>query len=276
MKRFKKIYCGLIASSALSTGAVAFEDKPWLGNQYEFTLDSRYSYSWFNRLAGGEGKYPHPFHSNLFSVDLGLSPLDGWGTEVEVEFAQTSRQQFGKRSIGAMVRGRLLNDLTGDFISLTTGLNARVTSRKSLRDISCPSSSRFDLEVHAAFGKEWSCRENWLVRLYGITALGQGSRGLPWIKTKAALDIRQNAISSWELYSVSYCGFGTQRRVDPDHFRGWGPYRHSSVDVGASYSYHLPVWGRFSLDIVHRCHAYVYPARMTGFSISYHLPFSLL
>jgi len=252
----------------------AFEEKPWLGNQFEFYLDSSYSYSRFTKVAQPVKQLKHPFNANLLSFDLGFCPVDGWEVAFEAEFAATTKQCFGRRSLAGMLRTRWLDDIVGDPVSLTTGVIARMTSHNSLRDISCPSSARWDVELHSAIGKEWSSGADWSMRLYGIGAIGQGSRGSPWTKAKAAFGIRQSVSSAWEVYSLGYWGFGNKNKVNISHFHGWGSYNHSSVDVGAAYIYCLEVWGNLRLDFFYRFYAYVYPKGLIGGAITYHLPFS--
>ncbi len=253
-----------------------FEEKPWLGNQWEFFVDAGYSFSRFSTVANSTSHLRHPSNDNLFVLDLGFVPVDGWEAALEVEFAQTPRQSLGRRSAAAMLRMRLLDDIMGDLISLTIGGSIRQTAFVSLKDISCPSSARWEVELHTAIGKEWSTGAYWMSRVYGIGAIGQGNRGSPWTKAKVAFDLNKPESHSWEFYSVGYWGFGRKHEVNIEHFKNWGSYDHSSVDIGVGYLQHIDQWGHFRFDLFHRIYAHVYPRGTTGVSVAYHLPFSLL
>lgn len=265
----------VLAAAFSCVSLFSFEEKPWLGNQWEFYLDSSYSYSRFTKVAQAKRQLREPFNENLLVFDVGFSPMDGWDAAFEMELAATTKQSFGRRSLATMVRKRWLDDIVGDPLSVTTGLSVRMTSNNSLRDISCPSSARWDVEAHAALGKEWSKGADWCIRFYGLGALGQGNRGSPWTKAKAVFSIHKPHSSSWEFYSLGYWGFGGKNSVNIPRFHGWGPYTHSSIDVGVAYVYCFEIWGNLRFDFFHRFYAHVYPKGLTGGAISYHLPFSL-
>jgi len=267
--------CAVMACS-FATALLGFEEKPWLGNQWEFFVDTSYSFSRFKTVANSTSHLQHPSNDNLFVIDLGFVPLEGWEAAVEVEFAQTPRQSLGRRSAAAMVRMCLLDDIMGDAISLTVGGSIRQTAFVSLKDISCPSSARWEVELHSAIGKEWSSGPDWMSRVYGIGALGQGSRGSPWTKAKVAFDLNKPASHSWEFYSIGYWGFGRKHEVNIEHFKNWGSYDHSSIDLGVAYLQPIEEWGHFRFDLFHRIYARVYPRGVTGIMVAYHLPFSLL
>ena len=267
---------------SLCTVVFGFEEKPWLGNQWEFFIDGSYSFSRFKTVANSTTHLQHPSNDNLFVIDLGFVPVDGWEAALEAEFAQTPRQSLGRRSVAAMVRMRLLDDIIGDFMSLTVGGSIRQTAFVSLRDISCPSSARWEVELHSAIGKEWSSGEAWTSRVYGIGSIGQGSRGSPWTKAKIAYDLNRPHSSSWstswshswEFYSQGYWGFGRKHEVNIDHFKNWGSYDHSSIDLGIAYLQRLREWGHLRFDLFHRVYAKTYPRGVSGIAVTYHLPFS--
>ncbi|MBS3905083.1 MAG: hypothetical protein KGZ39_07140 [Simkania sp.] len=269
MRRALYVFLGLMAT------AYGFEEKPWLGNLWEFYLDTGYMFSRYDSVANSTKHLKAPSNNNVFSVDIGLVPIDSWDAAIEVDFAQTPRQSLGRRSVAAQVRTLWLNDIIGDFVSLTTGFSVRQTSYRSLHDISCPYSARWDFEINSAMGKEWGCGPNWCMRLYGLGAVGQGSRGSPWTRAKVAYQIHQLESHIWEFFSLGYWGFGRRREVNINHFNGWGFYDHSSIDLGFGYLYELGVWGRLRFDYSHCIHARVYPRGTNSFIIGYHLPFSL-
>lgn len=271
LQRALPIFAGL-SMTAIVHG---FEEKPWLGNLWEFYLDAGYAFSRYSSVANANPPLKHPSNDNLIGFDFGLSPAEEWDVAMEVEFVQTPRQRWGRRSTAIQVRKLWLDDTIGDALSLTTGATVRLTSYNSLRDISCPYSARWDVEFHSAVGKEWNRASAWTTRFYGVGAVGQGSWGAPWTSVKLAFDVNKVDVHQIEFYALGYWGFGRRHTVDISHFKGWGSYDHSSVDLGLGYFYYLGAWGHLRLDYFHRVYARVYPRGVNSLMLSYHLPFSL-
>ncbi len=263
----------LLVLCSASMGLFGFEEKPWLGNTLEFYVDSAYSFYRFSSVANAKPGLHRSFNANLLTFDLGV-PIDAFEGALELEFADTTKQSLGRRSVAVMFRMRWLDDIVGDPVSLTTGVSVRQTAYASLKDISCPSSSRWDFEAHAAVGKEWSSGADWMSRVYGIGALGQGVNGLPWTKAKLAYDLHQPGSHIWEFYGLGYWGFGSRHTVHIHHFHGWGPYNHSSVDLGLGYAFLFGEWGYLRFDLYQRVYSKVYPSYQTGVVAMYHFPFS--
>lgn len=252
----------------------AFEEKPWLGNFLEFYLDSSFTYYRFRHVENAIKQPKTPSNNYLLNFDLGFTPFDGWEVAAECELAQTPRQNFGRRSLAVQLRTRWMDDIMGDPVSWTTGVTARQVASDSVHDISSPYAAPWDFELHAAIGNEWSHGPFWYMRWYGVAALGQGNRGSPWTRARLAFELNRDNRHQLEFFGDGYWGFGRRRRVDIQHFNGWGKYDHSSVDLGFGYRYVVGVWGYLWLEYSHRVYARSYPQAQNTFQIGYHLPFS--
>ncbi len=196
--------------------------------------------------------------------------------QAEFELAETPRQPFNWRSAALQLRYQLLDDISGDPLSLTLGTNFRVVPGHSLKDVSCPYAANCNYEVTLSLGKEWSTQGFWTMRTYGFFALGVGNHGLPWTRP---IFVWQN---NWQnrhrlsFFTVGDFGWGGEQRVAVKHFHGWGKFHHQSIDLGLIYGYHCVAYGTFSAAYTYRVFAKNFPERVSFFTLSYNLPFSLL
>lgn len=268
----KRFFCVICLLSALLEG---FEEKPWFGNLYEFYVDASYTFSRFSAVSRAVHQIRSPWNINLLTLDLGLSPVNTWDVQLELELASSPKQTFGRRSTALEVRTLLLDDIIGDLVSLSAGVSVRQTAHQSLRDISCPSSARYDFELNSAIGKEWSIGPDWRSRVYGLGAVGQGTHGSPWVRARAVYQMQKPEAHAIEFFALGYFGFGGKKEIYVNDFHGWGSYDHSSCDVGLGYRVDFGLWGYLRLDYAHRVYAKVYPKGTNSLLISYHLPFSL-
>ena len=147
--------------------AFCLEMQPWFGNVYEFDLLARYSYSYYHRVPDATRPLGYTSEDHLAYADLELPFAPYWSFDGDLQFTDTPRQSFSFRSIALQLRYLWLDDIVGDSVSLTTGFSARHTSRRSLKDISCPYHRDFDFEANFALGKEFDKFEFWRYRLWG-------------------------------------------------------------------------------------------------------------
>lgn len=267
-------YCIPLLFISVCSSIWALDERPWFGDVYEFRLDSSFTYSRFDKVEGAF-RQPHGISNNYVSmVGIGFMPADSWDLEIDLEMAQTPREQFGFRSSAIQARYQFLDDIAGDPVSATMGLSIRGVGNQSVQDVSSPYSSYANYEVHTAIGKEHVFQDTWTLRGYGLVAVGQANHGYPWIRSTASFEGNIHDTHRLELFSVGYFGFG-HHRVDAHHFHGWGNIRHQSVDVGGSYKYKFDLWGVLSLSYAYRVYAHLYPQNEQTLMIRYELPFSL-
>ncbi len=255
--------------------ASALEVQPWFGDVYEFHLLSSYSYSRFTKVQGGRPQLTSPFNVNLMYFGLDFSPSPEWAIDTDLQFADTTQQNFNFRTAALQARYLWLDDIIGDKLSLSTGVNARFTPTYALHDISCPSRANLDFEANFSIGKEFEASDSWLVRLWGFGAVGQGNRGSPWVRGSIALETNCDDQHKLALYAYGDNGYGRHTHVYIDHFDGYAKVRCKSIDVGFRYGYRVGVWGTIRAEYARRVLAKAYPAQVNTFILSYLLPFSL-
>lgn len=264
----------LLSSAFLAPQACALHTKPWLGNGYEFELDSAFTYSRYRKVQDASVQLRHPSNDKLYALDLGFTASDAMDFEAEMEFADTPRQSLGWRSAALQGRYLWLNDIEGDPCSLITGLNVREVSKHSVRDVSSPYHYYLNFELNTAVGKEWSSQGLWTMRAYGLAALGQANRGSPWLR---GLGVWEGNIRDRHrfLFDIDgYFGLGNKGHVDVDRFHGWARVHHQSIDLGLGYAMHMQIWGTLGIKFAYRLFAHSFPEHVYFLTFFYHLPFS--
>jgi hypothetical protein len=255
--------------------------KPWFSEVLEFELDTSYTYSRYRHVQDSVQPLKHASNDHLVAFDLSLVPVLGlaaeanWCYDIEVELADTPRQSFGFRSAAAQVRYLWLDDVVGDFASITTGLNIRGVSHTSLRDVSCPYHYYGNIELNAAIGKEWDRMQFWVARTFAFLGIGTAYRGYPWIRAHFAVEGDHQDRYQYQVFGRGYFGLGHQNKVNIDHFHGYEFIRHQSIDIGASFRYLFELWGSLSLEYAYRVYAHSFPEHVNFVTICYRLPFSL-
>jgi hypothetical protein len=252
----------------------AVEVQPWLGSVYEFHFLGSYAYSRFNKVQGGVPQLTSPFNVNLAYLGLDLTFAPEWAIDGDLQFADTTQMDFNFRTAALQLRYLWMDDLVGDPISITTGVNARATPTWALHDISCPSRSNVDFEVNCSVGKELEASPSWLFRLWASGIIGQGIAGSPWVAAIAAIETNIREQHKLALFAVGNNGFGRHSHVFVNHFDGYGRVRYKSIDLAVRYGYRLGVWGTIRAEYAHRFLAKAYPSEVNTWAISYLLPFS--
>lgn len=264
----------LSLSCAAPLCATALYVDPWFGDIYEFNFRTNYTYSRYSHVQNSRPQLKSPSNDQRFAFSLEMPPSDKFDVEFEIEFVDTPRQSWGLRSYAGQFRFLMLNDVEGDPISLTAGVNVRGVSRNSLRDVSSPYHSNTNFELNSAVGKEWSYRKYWTMRAFGFAGVGIANHGSPWLRTLAAFEGNVVDKHQYQVFTESYWGFGSQHRVNVDDFHGYAKIHHQSIDVGAGYSYLFDVWGSINFTYAFRVYARSFPEYVNFFALTYNLPFS--
>ena len=252
----------------------AVEAQPWFGDVYQFHFLGAYSYSRFSSFQNAEPPLTSPFQAHLAYLGLDFSPSPVWSIDGDLQFADTTAMSFNFRSIALQGRYLWLDDIIGDPISFVTGANIRVTSSRSLKDISCPSHGNLDFELNFSLGKEFEASNSWLFRVWAYGAVGHANRGSPWVRGAVSLETNIDDQHKLAIYSEGINGYGRHVHVDIDQFYGYARVREKTIDVGFRYGYKIGVWGTLRAEYVRRVLAKSAPQRVNTFMISYLLPFS--
>lgn len=268
----KRLFAGALL--ILASPSWALETKPWFGNPYEFELQSAFTYYRFHEVEGASRQLSAPSNTRVILLDLGLT-LPQFDFQMEGEFAKTNSINWALRSAAFQGRFQMLDDISGDPVSVVLGLNIRGAPHRLLRDVSTPYASEFNLEMTGSIGKEWSSAGKWTMRTYGFAAVGIANRGYPWTRELFVWQYNLQDTHRFTLFADGDFGFGNKQHVNVKHFNGWAKFQHQSIDLGIAYGYKISVYGLLSATYAHRIFAHNFPERVNFFTLSYCLPFSL-
>lgn len=252
---FLFLFC-LIFSNGIAT-----EYQPWLGNFYEFELRSSLKYQSYKRLSSGS--HTKKYLSNDFFLNLSLSnalPDPAVSGEIEFTQANTKKQKGDLDQIKVTGRYVWSDDVAGDPVSLILGLSYIQAFQRSLRDVSSFHHGLFNAEFFVSVGKEntWGMETLWNSRWWLLGSIGIAERGSPWFRFDLNYEKRLCENHELSAFVRSLWGLGS-KRLDLQHFHGYGPIQHQSVDLGLRYTYLIQYYGNASLEYQYRIYGKNYP-----------------
>ncbi len=272
MNRF---YLGCAIFMIKAVDVAAIDQLPWYGDVYAFRSSTSVAYSYFHYVDGARPDRSYPSNNYVAATGIGFTLNEDLDFDLDLEMAQTPRQNFSFRSSALQARYRIYNDIAADPISLVAGVNIRGVSSKSVKDISSPYASYCNFEATAAVGKEYSSLEYWTMRWSVFTALGIATHGYPWIRSLVACEANIKDVHQYGGFIEGYFGLFGKNRVLVDRHHGWGNIQHESIDLGAFYRYQLGLWGALRFSYSCRVFAHNYPEYEQRGVINYEIPFSL-
>lgn len=251
----------------------SLEKQPWFSDVYEFHLLAGYTYSHYNSI--NKETTPNTGSSDhLVDLNLETSPSAQWSIDGELSFVDTTRQSFSFQSVALQGRYLWMDDIVGDFMSLATGVSARLNSRRSLRDVSCPYHGTGEFALNVSFGKEFDQSRYSRYRLWAFGLVGFATTGSPWFNGTVSLEGNYFDQHKWALFFDGGHGYGKKTRVSTENFFGYGKVRYKYLDLGVRYGYKLGVMGTIRLQYMRRLLAGAYPQDVNFFTVAYLVPFS--
>ena len=253
---------------------IGVEFSPWYGEVLEVEAFTDTCVEFYPKFATKH----HPSHQahcdSFFTLGASIAPSDDYCFELETVAALTHHQKMGWNLISLTGRTQWSNDIVGDFVSLSTGLTLTQVLKSGLHNISAFNHGGIEVEAHLAAGKEYSCGEFWVSRLWGVVGYGIADLGSPWIRGDIAYEMNWWNNDQWRLYIKSIWGLG-QDALNPNCFHGYGPINHQSIDLGVNYGYRFESEFMVSLDCCYRVYAHNCPENATNVSISFFYPIGL-
>lgn len=250
--------------------------EPWYSPVGEFQLHSAYSYSYYPEVS--QGKNPSSYHSADHRIHLisGVQCFPNWDVQIGSDFLHSDQLSWGAERVGVQVRYLFLDDVVGDPISLSVGLQGFYVPTRLMRAVSVPYHAQGNMELGAALGKEIDKVYQWLFRFWGFFGAGMANQGAPWIRPLIATEMKVWQKQILKVLLESYIGLGRHHTVNISRFKGYGTIAHRSVDLRLSYTYLFRVWGSLSVEGGYRLYAHSFPKHLAEVKLSYQLPFSLL
>lgn len=254
----------------------ATELSPWFLPDLVFELRNRYRYQQYSAVAihGHHNKESHASDS-FDTMSLSFSPMPEYDFEVETTIGHTQRQRLACDNIMLTARYHLLDDITGDPVSLSIGLTGIQAFKHSVHDVSSFHHGKLEGEAHLAVGKEFAEGAYWVSRSWAVLALGMADVGYPWLRLNGSLEKKWFLVHQGDFFINTLWGFGGRNIDSLDNFKGYGSINHQSIDIGVRYSYQFDIYGVFSVEYFQRAFAYNFPNSAKNILVSYRYPIGL-
>ena len=276
MRRFL-VSLSLILCSSVSAGPIllgGLDVSPWFGDFLEFYLAPSYIYRYYPDIESGKNPTNYSSHDQFLRIDLNTMIWPQLDIGLEAEFSNTRKLKWGTESAAIQGRYQFLDDVSGDPITFTGGLNIRWVPSRALRDVSTPYHSDVNVEFSAAIGKEIDYIYDWTYRFYAFLGIGFANHGYPWMRPVLSFEGKFADRHLYQIFAESYLGFGPKQSVNVRKFRGYAKIGHKSIDLGLAYRYKFDIWGSIGLDYSYRVYAHAFPERAHTLMLRYSLPFS--
>ncbi len=265
----------LLALFLLPSFLAATETMPWFGNAFEFEVRSGVGYSSYNKIDSLQGAVGPGSDNYQAYASLAISPLDRWSAEVELHFIDTSIRGAGIESGRLTGRYLWLDDLSGDVVSLATGVTLIGSADASTHDPSTFQVDNFEMEAHVAVGREGSNGPSWNWRVWQVLAVGYAFSDCPWLRSDTAFAVNFDDQQEARLFLRGLLGLGGDPYDSTKVFRGYGCIDHHSVDLGLRASHLFEGVGTLSVEITRRLIAENYPKQATALVIEFFYPFGI-
>lgn len=257
-----------------TTPLLALKNDPWIPSLFEFNGQIGYAYSYFPSVANTVSSENYSSFVNELGLELNGSVTPNLFLEVEVEFDNSRKVDFNLLSVAPAVKYQCLNDLTGDAVALLVGTYFRYVPSNRLVDVATPYSGEYNFDFLASIGKEFDNNKNFVGNAYAMFDVGIATVGMPWILADILAEAVFKKNNYFRLGVDGFFGFGDQKEVDVNNFRGYAKIYHQSLNVKVGYGYKFPVWGEISFLYKRRVIAIAYPSDLDYFGIQYNVSFS--
>lgn len=257
-------FIGQVASTELS---------PWFGNVLELDLRASATANAYRLISTGHGTVYRNSCDIFYNLSASLAYPEDLTFELEAVAVNGSHHGFGMDSLLFTARQRWMNDITAeDPISLTGGLTVAQIFKPGLRNLSAFHHGGIQFEAHVAAGKEFSCNEFWVSRLWGVLGFGVADMGSPWIRGNAFWEHNWWNNHRVQIFMRTLWGLGHNDLNLCHTFHGYGPINHQSIDLGASYGYLFDCSIMLSLEYGHRVYARNCPRSVDIIAINLYYP----
>lgn len=270
------VYCICTMMIALPFQIAAVDYKPWLGEMLEFDWRNEFFYQTYPSVSVGNHRKKHSSDDLFLTTSLSTSVME-YGIELEATQASTHRQSGGIDNLRGTLRYVWLDDVAGDPISLATGFSFIQSFVPSLKDVSSFHHGRSETELFVSLGKETPSSEIWMRRWWTVMGAGIAERGSPWLRFNLGYDFRSSSSSNhheWRLFCHTLWGLG-ERKLNVNHFSGYGAIEHQSVDLGLRYTFLIDYFGSISFQYSNRIYARNFPSQTSVFLLEWLYTFGL-
>lgn len=269
----KKICFGL--AYLLTQGLLqSTELRPWTEVDLQLYPRFEYFYQHYHKINSSDGSKHRIGNDHFYTLGV-YGSYDVWSVEAETTAATTHYRCFGFDNVRVTGRYRLWNDIVGDFASVMAGGTYIAAPQSAVDDIGSFHHGGNEGKLHLAIGKERTCGDTWASRTWGVLQYGFADEGKPWWEWTLAWEKNFNRTTYLEFFATGLYGLGREG-IDLDcSFRGYGPIKHRSVDLGARVTRMTECYGIWYAEYAQRVYAYNFPQGANLFKICLIYPFSL-
>ncbi len=254
------------------TFAEATDKMPWFPRYLEFQPRVSYLFQEYRRIDTKHGSKHRRSVDNFLALSVGGS-YDRWAVELETSAGATRHRTFTLSDFAVTGRFLLLDDTIGDPVSISTGLTVTQVFTLARQDLSCFYHGGIEAEAHLSIGKETSCEQFWRSHIWGILGAGGADLGSPWLRADLAWETNYWDLNRLRFFANTLWGLGQNDLSLREHFRGYGPIRHQSIDLGILYT-HLFETGVFAdIGYIYRIYARNCPEHVNQILVSFLYPF---
>lgn len=271
MKKWSLFYTFLLAPITL----FSLETNPWIGALFEIETHFSLFYQNFDRVASSSSSFRYSSNDFFPMIGAGVAIAEDFAFDIEFTGASTRRQAADLDNIAFGMRYVMLDDVAGDPMTVTLGLNIIKAFDSALKDIASFHHGKFEGEWTLAFGKEVAHGELWCSRFWTLVAFGLGDHGSPWYRANAAWENRFVERHIGRFFVNTLWGSGKSVLKSRRHFHGYGPIHHQSVDVGFRYTYENEYFGNVALEYFFRPFARSFPSHVNGIVASVEMALAL-
>jgi len=232
------------------------EFKPWFGEVLVVETNVTGFFEYYPSIASSHGNRHQSTSDGFLELEASIAYDETIAFELEVVAGGYPRNRYGFDSITLTGRERFLNDIVDDPVSLSMGLSITQVFDPGLHNLSAPFfyHGGIEGELDVAVGKEFSCEQFWVSRIWGVLGVGLADLGSAWIR--ANIDWEYNWWDNQEVHLFAHSLWGTGgNALNPDDFHGYGPINHQSVDLGVGYRYYFQRGIALGLDYNYRVFA---------------------
>ncbi len=254
--------------------AAATHIRPWLGDDLQPLLETRFSVQEFDKVRIKNNSTPFCSLSYFFDVG-GYIAYAPYSLELETGFAGTPCNHFNWEDFRLTGRYQLMDDISGaDPISAVAGFTVSRTNRRYVNDISTFHHARWEYLFHGSIGKEFPSGLTWGSRTWAFGGLGTADEGSAWFF--AHLEIEKNCCDRYwgGIFLDGLFGLGGQP-LTLLNFNGYGPVQHRSIDIGAHINLSLWEYGSVCARYSYRVWAYNFPAEAHLVTLRYEYPIGI-
>ncbi|MBS4163616.1 Uncharacterized protein PRO82_000919 [Candidatus Protochlamydia amoebophila] len=271
---FRKNWKWLFCVYLLPILGWAYEDQPWLGNYLEFEWTSSLQFQCYKDLSCKSNSKTYLSRDIFLYTQLALAATPQLSLNLGAMAAWTNKQAGSIDHLEFNGRYIFLDDVIGDPVTLTLGINLIHAFPWSLRDPSSFHHGKNEGELFISMGKEWAEKDQWSSRLWAKVGFGSALNDSAWIRLKIAFAQRIRLYHEFEIFSRTLCGFG-RRSLNLRHFHGYGSIDHQSVDLGLRYTYLIDFIGNLSVEYAKRIYSQNFPSKANQIQLTFFYPFGL-